>query len=171
LDQGRSVWKSGVGLLSSVIEELLGLLGIDDAEFAIGSLLIEVSSSEGGGGNKSWDWWHWWESNSGTLPGDWVFELEEGGGIWKSGVGHFSSVIEELLRFLSIDNGGLTVGSLLVGVWGSGCGGGNESWDWWKWWESNSETLPGNWVFELDEGGSVWKSSVSFIGSIIKELL
>jgi hypothetical protein len=153
LDQGRGVWESGVGLVGSVIEELLRFLGIDDGKLTVGTLLVGVWGSGGCSGNESWDWWHWWESNSESLPGDWVVELEEGGSIWKSGVGFIGSVIQELLGLLSIDDGKLTIGSLLVEVFFSAGSGGNESWDWWHWWESNSETLPGDWIIQLDVAG------------------
>jgi hypothetical protein len=116
LDQGRGVWESSVSLVSSVIEKLLRFLGINDGFFTISTLLVSVWGSSGGGGNESGHWWHWWESNSGTLPGDWVVELEEGGSIWKSSVGFIGSIIQELLGLLSIDDGGLSIGSFLIEV-------------------------------------------------------
>jgi hypothetical protein len=173
LDQGRDVWKSGVRLVGSVIEELLRLLGVNDGGFTVSTFLVGVWGSGGGGGDESWHWWHWWESNSGSLPGDWVLglELEEGGSVWKSGVSFIGSVVEELLGLLGINDGGLSIGTLLVEVSRSTSGGGNESWSWWDWWEFDTSTLPGNWILKLDESRSVWKSGIGFVGSVIKELL
>jgi hypothetical protein len=54
-------------------------LSINDGGLSIRSLLVKVSSSGGSGSNESWDWWHWWESDSGTLPGDWISELNVAG--------------------------------------------------------------------------------------------
>jgi hypothetical protein len=171
LEESGSVWKSGLGLFSGIVSELFGVLGIDNGNLAFGSLQVDVSSGSGGGGNESWDWWDWWESNSGSLPGDWVLKLEEGRGIWKSGLGLIGGLISELLRVLGINDGYLSFSSLLVGVGSSGSGGGDESWDWWDWWESNSRSLPGDWVLELNEGRCIWESSLGLISGLISELL
>ena len=71
-----------------------------------------------------------------------ISHLEESGGIWESGLGLLGGIVSELLGLLGIDNGSLTISTLLVGVRGGSSGSGNKSWDWWNWWEFNSSTLP-----------------------------
>ena len=171
LEESRGVWESGLGLLGSIVGELLRLLGINDCLFAISTLLVNVGSGSSGSGNKSWDWWNWWESNSSTLPGDWVLKLNKGRSVWKSSLSLFGGFISELFGLLSIDNSGLSIGTLLVNVSSSTSSSGNKSWDWWNWWESNSSTLPGDWIFSLDESRSIWESCLSLLGSLISELL
>ena len=170
LEEGRGVWKSSLGLFGGIVSELLGFLGIDDSKFAISSLLVNVGSGSSGSGNKSWNWWDWWEWNSSTLPSNWIVKLEKGRGVWESSLGLIGGLISELLGFLGIDDSKFAISTLLVKIGSSSSGGGDKSWNWWDWWESNSSTLPGNWVLHLEEGRGIWKSSLGLLGSFISEL-
>ena len=78
LEKGRGIWESSLGLLGSLVGELLRLLGIDDGFLSVGSFLVYVRSSSSSSSDKSWDWWNRWEWNSSSLPGDWIFELDKG---------------------------------------------------------------------------------------------
>ena len=171
LEESGGIWESGLGLLGGIVSELLGLLGIDNGSLTISTLLVNVSGGSSGSGNKSWDWWNWWECNSSTLPGDWVLKLNKGRGVWESSLSLCGGIIAELLGLLGIDDSGLSIGTLLVNVRGSSSGSGNEPWHWWNWWESNSSTLPGDWVFSLDESRGIWESSLGLLGGLITELL
>jgi hypothetical protein len=170
LNKGRGVWKSSLGLLGSIIAELFGLLSINDGSLSIGTLLISVRCGSSGSANEPWGWWNWWESNSSTLPGDWICSLDESGGIWESSLSFLCGFITELFGLLSINNGSLSIGTLLVSVSGGTSGSANEPWGWWNWWESNSSTLPGDWVFNLDEASSeefLWSSSSNAITEVL----
>ena len=169
LEESGGIWESGLGLLGGIVSELLGLLGIDNGSLTISTLLVGVRGGSSGSGNKSWDWWNWWEFNSSTLPGDWVLKLNKGRGVWESSLSLCGGIIAELLGLLGIDDSSLSIGTLLVNVSGGSSGSGNKSWDWWNWWESNSSTLPGDWVFSLDESRGIWESSLGLLGGFITE--